>query len=216
MTLGCSSWRARFDTRTAQALDFLLQHRLPVTVLEVAFYVDDSGRRFLNVEWESEPETSPTHGEETSIGGHGTTSDAGDFREVTLKDVLEVVQAPAGLVWKRPRKGTRYEATLLPNGLIRLDDGREFRTPSGAAMAAADVVSYDGWYAWRVGEDGPTLNDLRHQIADSADTSATSPEIPEQATDSRDREEEADVHSNEAGTQALPTRSAASPPIEML
>ena len=156
-----------FDTRTAQALDFLLQHHLPVTVLKVAFYVDDSGRRFLNVEWESEPETAPTHGDRTPTG-HGTTTDTADFREVTLKDVLTVLSAPVPLVWKRPRKGTRYDATLLPSGAIRLEDGREFRTPSGAAMAAAEVVSYDGWYAWRVGEDGPTLNDLRHQIASAS------------------------------------------------
>jgi hypothetical protein len=43
--------------------------------------------------------------------------------------------------------------------------GEEHRSPSGAAMAAAEVVSYDGWYAWRVGEGGPTLNELRRKIA---------------------------------------------------
>jgi hypothetical protein len=96
-----------------------------------------------------------------------SAADAADFREVTLAEAAEAVSAPVDLVWNRPRKGTRYEATLLPGGRIRLADGREFPSPSGAAMAAASVVSYDGWYAWRIGGDtGRTLNDLRHQLAD--------------------------------------------------
>jgi hypothetical protein len=66
-----------------------------------------------------------------------------DYREVAL---AEVAGAPASLVWVRPRKGERFEATLLPNGVIRLSSGVEHRSPSGAAMAVADVVSYDGWY----------------------------------------------------------------------
>ena len=39
-------------------------------------------------------------------------------------------------------------------------------------MAIADVVSYDGWYAWRVGDGGPTLNDLRHELAEAQDLSS--------------------------------------------
>lgn len=48
-----------FDQRTAEALEFLLQNRLPVQLLKVAFYVDDNGRRFLDVESETEPEVVP-------------------------------------------------------------------------------------------------------------------------------------------------------------
>ena len=33
-----------FHQRTFEALEFLLQHRLPVQVLKVAFYVDENGR----------------------------------------------------------------------------------------------------------------------------------------------------------------------------
>ena len=82
-------------------------------------------------------------------------------------DPLEVTQTlspPTTLVWNRPKNGQRYEATLLEGGVIRLSDGREFRSPSGAAMAVAEVVSYDGWYAWRVGDRG-RANDLRHKLA---------------------------------------------------
>jgi len=82
-----------------------------------------------------------------------------------VAEVATVAGAPRDLVWVRPKKGQRYEGVLLSNGHIRLSDGREFRSPSGAAMAAAEVVSYDGWYAWRLDEGGPTLNEIRHQIA---------------------------------------------------
>ena len=163
-----------FDGRTFQALEFLLQHRLPVQVLKVAFYIDDTDRRFLNVEWESEPEAAPRAvAIVTPPGGAGVGDEApevekADFRQVSLADVLPLIDTPAALVWRRPRKGQRFEATLLESGRIRLADGREFRTPSAAAMAAADVVSYDGWYAWRLGEDGPSLNDFRHRVADAS------------------------------------------------
>jgi hypothetical protein len=161
-----------FHQRTFEALEFLLQHRLPVQVLKIAFYVDENGRRFLNVEWAEEPEAVPVHNAPTADGGDDDApievvdTEARDYREVTLAEVADVVGSPTTLVWVRPCKGERFEATLLPNGLIRLPSGAEHRSPSGAAMAAADVVSYDGWYAWRV--DGRTLNEFRRQIARSA------------------------------------------------
>lgn len=153
-----------FEPKTAQALEFLLDNNLPVKLLKVAFYADDEGHRFLNVEWENEPETTLSA---TVPAGDATTTSAQvvDFREVSLAEVATVVGAPRDLVWVRPKKGQRYEGVLLSNGHIRLSDGREFRSPSGAAMAAAEVVSYDGWYAWRLDEGGPTLNEIRHQIA---------------------------------------------------
>ncbi len=166
-----------FDGRTAEALDFLLQHSLPVQVLKVAFYVDDGGRRFLDVEWESEPESVP-HAVVAKLtpAGPGQDGDALDFREITLAEVTEAVPTPCALTWARPRKGTSYAATLLPEGRIRLDDGREFRSPSGAAMAAAAVVSYDGWYAWRL-DDGRSLNELRHALAEPTARTALMPTL---------------------------------------
>ena len=155
-----------FDGRTGAAIDFRLDHKLPVQKIAVAYYIDDTGTRFLDVEWESEPEGTGAPAQlgtdtDAAVAAH---NDAG-YLEVSLLDVVERIPTPAHLVWVRPRKGHRYEATLLAEGVIRLADGREFRSPSGAAMAVADVVSYDGWYAWRIGEGGPTLNELRHQIA---------------------------------------------------
>lgn len=69
-----------FAARTAEALEFLLQHQLPVQVLKVAFYVDDTGRRFLDVEWETEPEAAPNAGATSALGiatARGTSSTSG-------------------------------------------------------------------------------------------------------------------------------------------
>jgi hypothetical protein len=160
-----------FDPRTFQAMEFLLQHHLPVEVLKIAFYVDDGGRRFLDVEWKSEPETALVPAASVPVPGEdlqpevAIDAEVRDFREVTLSEVAASLETPTALVWTRPKKGERHEATLLANGMIRLASGEEHRSPSGAAMAAAEVVSYDGWYAWRVGEGGPTLNELRRKIA---------------------------------------------------
>ena len=164
-----------FHRRTSEALDFLLQHHLPVQVLKIAFYLDDAGRRFLDVEWADEPEAAPASPKPVAPDPSGDSDvDVRDFREVTLAEVASVVETPATLVWVRPRKSARYEATLLDNGIIRLSSGVEHRSPSGAAMAVAEVVSYDGWYAWRVGDAGPTLNDLRHEVAASPTASDSS------------------------------------------
>lgn len=164
-----------FEARTYQALEFLLRHQVPIKLLKVAFYLDDDGRRFLNVEWETEPEAEAVS---SAFSTDQAASEAAisDFREVTLSEVAQSLDTPLALVWNRPRKGTRYEATLLDSGKIRLADGREFSSPSGAAMAAASVVSYDGWYAWRVGDSGPTLNELRQQLARQDDPPAAGAE----------------------------------------
>lgn len=160
-----------FDARTADALDFLIQHRLPVQKIRAAFYVDASRRRVLNVEWETEPEATDAAAPVDEAPDAAVVDDRA-FLEVTLADVAATMQTPAQLVWRRPRKGTRYDAELGADGVITLSDGTRHASPSGAAMAAAEVVSYDGWYAWRVGEDGPTLNQLRHRIAAEGGASA--------------------------------------------
>lgn len=158
-----------FDERTSAALDFLLQHKLPVQVLRVAFYVDATGRRVLDVEWESEPEVGLPVSPGPVLPAVASTLSV-DFRQVTLAEVTAVLTTPCALTWQRPRKRVTYSATLRTDGRMKLDDtGKIFLSPSGAAMAAATVLSYDGWYAWRL-SDGRTLNDVRHEVA--ATTSA--------------------------------------------
>jgi hypothetical protein len=70
-----------------------------------------------------------------------------------------------GLTWERPRLGVTYRATVKETGAIELEDGRQFASPSLAAMRAADTVAFDGWYAWRVDRlDGTLLNELRAEL----------------------------------------------------
>ena len=115
-----------------EALEFLLQHGVPIKLLRLAFYVDEvaGGRRFLNVEWESEPEVALTGVviAPSVVGPAPAAVDTQgrDFRDVTLAEVAEHVVTPAGLVWHRPRRGETHRATLLAGGRIRLERGDEF------------------------------------------------------------------------------------------
>jgi hypothetical protein len=158
-----------FNDRTYEALQFLLQHNLPIKLLKVAFYVDeDAQRRILKVEWEKEPEA--VDGPHVADDGKGTdTAPDAAYLGITLSEVAAALSPPTDLVWKRPKKQQEYHATLLSGGVIQLANGDKYKSPSGAAMAVADLVSYDGWYAWRVVSSGKTLNQYRHELASKQD-----------------------------------------------
>jgi Restriction Enzyme Adenine Methylase Associated len=150
-----------FHGRTESALNFLRENGVPVTVIEVSVYEDQNNRRFLDISGMHEPELPPPSDitDITRIEG----------RRVRLSDLLEAELLNPGddLVWSRPRLGQTYKATLTESGTIRLEDGREFASPSVAAMRAADLVAFDGWYAWRVERRGGVLlNEMRRELAD--------------------------------------------------
>lgn len=69
------------------------------------------------------------------------------------------------VVWRRPRVGEEYQATVTAEGAIQLADGRSFSSPSRAAKEAAGIPAYDGWYAWRLTHDGRSLHQLRQELA---------------------------------------------------
>ena len=80
----------------------------------------------------------------------------------TLAALAAAFATPTTLVWSRQRRGQRFVVTLRLDGLIQLPDGAVFADPHVAAAAAARLDSViDGWRVWRVGDDGPTLADLR-------------------------------------------------------
>ena len=93
-----------------------------------------------------------------------------------LPDLLEYGLLVSGdeLVRDRPKKGNSYRAWITENGAVKIEDGRAFSSPSRAAMEAADVGSYDGWYAWTVTRLDKTLNDLRHDLRKLIDQQAES------------------------------------------
>jgi hypothetical protein len=153
-----------FHGRTESAFEFLVENGLPVRLIRVALYEDQQGRRFLDVEGEFEAEPP---GED----GHGAPSHPPAGTGLRVSDLLDrgILQAGEELVWDRPRVGQHYTARLTENGAIELEDGRRFWSPSGAAVEAAGIASYDGWYAWRVPRlDGASLNDLRMRMASEA------------------------------------------------
>lgn len=131
----------------------------------------------------------------------------GDGRRVEIADLVDagLLTHGQGLVWKRPRLGETYRATLADAAMIRLDDGREYATPSGAAMHAAGLQAYDGWYAWRLDADErPRLHDLRAELNRQA---TTEPEVRQgrevDASSNPPDIQVADAAASDAGTTLL-------------
>ena len=154
----------RFHDRTRAALDFLLDNQVPVTVLPVALYEDQQGRRFLDIEAEHEPEFASI-----SDGADSHDYTKIDGRRVRLSDLLDAQLIVSGdaLVWHRPRRGATYHASVTANGAVQLEDGRVYSSPSRAAVEVADSpAGFDGWWMWRVPRlDNVLLNDLRIELA---------------------------------------------------
>jgi hypothetical protein len=155
-----------FEARTRSALDFLRENSLPVTVVPVAIYEDSEGRRIIDIGSEHEPTVAgpavtTTSPQQVTVNGV----------RVTISDLLAAGLLTAGepVEFVRPRLGDRYEATIRADGVFVLADGSEHQSPSLAAMRAADLVSYDGWHAWRVPRLGGTkLHELRELFVQRA------------------------------------------------
>ena len=88
---------------------FSLRTAFPVTVITVALYQDDQGRRFVAVEGEHEPESAgptsrPDREEYWKVGG----------RRILVTDLLDhgLLEAGERLVWDRPRLDEHYEAWI--------------------------------------------------------------------------------------------------------
>lgn len=145
-----------FEGRTDAALTFLLETGLPIKVIRLGLYEDSAQRRFLDVEGVEESELPAEPGTARKRRSSGL--------KVSLADLLGagLIESGEQLRWLRPKLGQEYACTVSLDGRLRLPDGRLFGSPSGAAMASADVVSYDGWHAWRSARNGnATLADLR-------------------------------------------------------
>lgn len=97
-------------------------------------------------------------------------------RRVRLSDLVDAQLLTAGqeLSFERRRAGEVHRAVVTDSGWIKLADGQEFDTPSGAATAITSGA-IDGWNAWRVGPNGPYLAQLRRQLLESLATASTPP-----------------------------------------
>ncbi len=158
------------DTRTHSALDFLRENRLPVTVIPVTVYEDPSGRRIVDIDADHEPLVAVP-----DSAGPITVPVTANGRRVAVRDLVDagLIEANEPVEFIRPRLGERYEAVVLDDGTFTLPDGTIHQSPSGAAMQAADLPSYDGWHAWRVPRlGGTTLDVLRRRYVDQAEAGA--------------------------------------------
>lgn len=148
------------DRRTEDALDFLTDSDLPITVLRVTIYEDRGGRRFVDIDGDHEPDFESVV--EVDAPGAGPVHLKIDGRRVTVSDLLDAKLLNTGqtLEWHRPRTDKLYKATVTSAGGLTLQDGRTFSSPSRAAIEAVGSGSYDGWHAWK-SEKGELLHDLR-------------------------------------------------------
>lgn len=135
----------------------------------MTFYEDKAGRRVVDVEADHEPvllAAAPSSGTPpTPVTVNG--------RRVTVSDLLDegLLTPDEPVEFVRPRVGEHYHATIRGDGTFVLPDGSEHASPSRAAMYAADLAAYDGWYAWRVPRlDGTKLHELRQQYVAQADS----------------------------------------------
>ncbi|GLY22177.1 CBS domain-containing protein [Micromonospora sp. NBRC 101691] len=128
-------------------------------------------------------------------------------RRVRISDLINAdLLQPGTVLYYRQYIGSEpYQATVTERGRLRLDDGREFDTPSAAAAAAAELVAVPGWEVWRVGPDGPHLGELRLDLIKSvaAEVAADSQEPRAEAVGRRMVVLEEARQDAEAGT---PTR----------
>ncbi|MFE0025432.1 CBS domain-containing protein [Amycolatopsis sp. NPDC059021] len=113
--------------------------------------------------------------DETTVGRGQETSGRSMYliggRRVRISDLLDagLIRAGTKLRFKRNRIGVTYDATVTEQGKIRLDPGgEEIRSPSRAAMVAANMRAVDGWRAWLVVDQNRLLDAVRQEFLDRA------------------------------------------------
>ncbi|WP_329548256.1 hypothetical protein OG548_33640 [Streptomyces sp. NBC_01356] len=90
-----------------------------------------------------------------------------DGRRVTVSDLLnaDLIKPGEALKFTRPRIGKTHDAKVTAAGGVEYDS-HEFKSPSSAAAAAAEIRACDGWHAWTVVSTGVTLDGLRQNLLD--------------------------------------------------
>jgi Restriction Enzyme Adenine Methylase Associated/Archaeal holliday junction resolvase (hjc) len=156
-----------FHGRTASALEFLVENRLPVELFPVAVYEDQQGRRFVDIEAEHESEVPLAVAADgrPPVARHEITIEG---RRVRIADLLEANLLEVGDELRWRRRAESHRATVSENGAVRLEDGREFAAPSRAAReVAGGQGQYDGWKLWTVPRlQNVTLEELRSRLVE--------------------------------------------------
>lgn len=108
-----------------------------------------------------------------------------DGRRVRISDLMDAnLLKPGDDLYFQQRIGDPpHQATVTERGRLRLQDGREFSTPSKAGAVVARRRAVAGWSAWQVGIGGRTLHQLRLQLLrDVAAEVTANEEVPREET----------------------------------
>ena len=127
-----------------------LQYRQDETVRLIADH--------WNIRYDADNTDLSTLNEETLTAKTATHSPTS--KRVSIAQVLEAGLLIPGetLVWERPRKGERWVATVTAGGKLRMDDGKEYATPTAAARAVGG--SSAGLTVWKRTSNGQRLSDV--------------------------------------------------------
>ncbi|OXN00811.1 GmrSD restriction endonuclease domain-containing protein [Bifidobacterium vansinderenii] len=92
-------------------------------------------------------------------GGRRATNGS---KRITIGQVIDAGLLVPGetLVWKRPRLGQEWIATVTRDGRLQLEDGSKHATPTAAARAASGKASGAGLDVWRRQSNGQKLSEI--------------------------------------------------------
>jgi hypothetical protein len=84
----------------------------------------------------------------------------------SMKQLLKMGTVSAGdkLSWSRRVLKSAHEAVINQDGTISTSDGKQHKTPSGAAKHLNQDKPVDGWIAWKHEKSGKKLAELRSAI----------------------------------------------------
>jgi hypothetical protein len=147
--------------RTRDAMRFLADNGLPVTVVPVSLYEDDDGRRLVDIERESE--VTSAGAPDRGAGGQTQETYMIDGRMIRIADLIEAGLISAGTEIELATRKKSARAVVTAEGTIKIGE-HSYPTPSAAGKLVVGH-SVDGWVTWRVPTKGNrTLADLRLEL----------------------------------------------------
>ena len=89
-------------------------------------------------------------------------------RSAIFRNIFEAGLVPPGTVLVPKNDSCSITATVTDAGLLKLSNGDTFKSPSLAAIRAISLATgksgaRNGWRFWKIGADGPLLDELRSQ-----------------------------------------------------
>lgn len=89
-------------------------------------------------------------------------------RSAIFRNIFEAGLVPSGTVLVPKSDNCSITATVTDAGLLKLPNGDTFKSPSLAAIRAISLATgksgaRNGWRFWKIGADGPLLDELRSQ-----------------------------------------------------